>query len=296
MKQIKIITLILSLFLFYGCGSGNIAETDKSGTKTEEQYGRVVFRIEVEKPNITEGAKQLFKIPADTSGIRVRAWDDTGHDVLTELPISSGTTILDAEVPLPAGTNYRLDAIAYRIQNQTARAWNKSILTVGRSAPFSIVANTTTSVSLTLDSYSISFNGTTTEVNGGEPVTIQATVTGPDLFFSDNTARAYLYAALEPWVEDGISPYPGVAYGMNIPNINKVVNGDGTVTSTILITFNAPVVITTQPMYYQISFYTNNNYRTDNIPFLYLPSLAAGEALGTITVKPPTGSVTVNLS
>ena len=293
MRKLSLIGNLLSCLLILGCGSGGDVVTGTGDIQKEEQYGKVAFHIQLDNTEQLDGpAKRLYRIPANTTGILVRAWDDAGHDVLTEIPISQGTSTLDTEILLPVGTSYRLDAVAY---NKTTY---KSILTVGQSDPFAILANTTVYVSLTLNSYLIDFSGTTTEVTGGEPLTIQVTITGPDFhtLSGNSVSSAYLYAALEAWTQDGVAPYPGVVSGLSASSRSKLANADGTVTYTLLFTTNAPVVSITQPLYYQISFWTNNKYRTDNIPFLYLSSLAAGESLGIITVNPPTGGVIVNMN
>lgn len=292
MRKLSLIGVLLSCLLILGCGSGGDAVTGTGDIQKEEQYGKVAFHIQLDNTEQLDGpAKRLYRIPANTTGILVRAWDDAGHDVLTEIPISQGTSTLDTEILLPVGTSYRLDAIAY---NKTTY---KSILTVGQSDPFEILANTTAYVSLTLNSYLIDFSGTTTEVSGGEPLTIQVKITGPDFYtLYGSSVSAYLYAALETWTQDSVAPYPGVVNGSPNSNASKVTNADGTTTYTLLFNINAPVVSTTQPLYYQISFWANNKYRTDNIPFLFFPSLAAGESLGIITVNPPTGGVIVNMN
>lgn len=296
MRKLSFIGILLSCWLILGCGSGGGGSVPLTGTdniQKEDQYGSVVFRIQLEGADQPDGvSKRLFKIPANTTGILVRAWDDAGHDVLTEFQITQGTSTFDAEIPLPVGTNYRLDVIAY---NRLSAY--RSILTAAQSAPFEIKANTISTLSVTLNSYIVDFSGTTTEITGGEPLTIQVKITGPDFFTlsGNQVSSAYLYAALETWTQDGYSPYPGVVSGKSASSSSKVANADGTVTYTLLFNINAPVVNTTQPLYYQISFWANNKYRTDNIPFLFIPSLAAGEPLGTITVNPPTGGVIVTM-
>jgi len=297
MKKTSLMIMTLLTLISFGCGSGSSGplNTETNATGSSEEYGAVKFRVLLESTESEGLAKRLSKIPANTTGIMVRAWDDAGHDVLTEFPISQGTTTFDAEIPLPVGTNYRLDAIAY---NEPPYRY-KSILTAAQSDPFEIKANTTTALSLTLNPYIVDFSGTTTEATGGEPLTIQVKITGPDFFSNQySVSNSSLNAGFEAWINDGYAPYPRPIQNVYVPNRNRAINNDGTVTYTLSLTLDAPIVTESQILYYQLELWASDPFRpggTDIPPFLFLPSLTAGETLGTITVNPPTGGVIVTM-
>jgi len=189
----RTIFIVLSVVLLAGL-------TSCVGLFSEKDEPEGIVSITIAPPEMAPQSIEPKLIPATAEKVRIRVWHPvTGFNQVITVPLLNGPQTVN--IPVPAGTGYYVDAVAY-LMNSMPLA-----LTGGRTTGVAVVENDVTTANLTLRPWTVEVTGPAT-VGPDEEYTLTFVASDAGGLFTRETFDTATLRTSTVWFEDPLFPLP----------------------------------------------------------------------------------------